>query len=179
MLADKYHHILIEVDPPEKKDKNGIMTVSAKNPLDGDSEQSLSVKVQGQATEIWFNGEYLLEWVDLVEQDTIVLDSLSPKHPALFYPNGVDARTYFYVCMPMGVDDDEEGEGRPTDESKPKGKGKKKGKAAAQQPAARSPGPAQPAAQAPAAAQQPAELTYVDDDEDGYDPTYELAAEAA
>ncbi len=168
VLADKYHHVLIEVDPPEQKDKNGVMTVSAKNQLDGDSEQTLSVKVQGAATEIWFNGEYLLEWLNLVAEETIVLDSLSPKHPALFYPHGVDARTYFYVCMPMGLDDEEEegGEGEQAEEqSKPKGKKGKKGKTAQ--------------AEQPAAAAQPEELTYVADDEDGYDPTYELEATAA
>ena len=173
VLANKYHHVLIEVDPPEQKDKNGVMTVSAKNPLDGDSEQTLSVKVQGAATEIWFNGEYLLEWVNLVTEDTIVLDSLSPKHPALFYPHGVDARTYFYVCMPMGLDDDEEEGGKGEQESKPKGKKGKK--AQAEQPAATA-----PAAPAAPAAAQPEELTYVaDPEEDGYDPTYVLEAEAA
>ncbi|MFN8466211.1 MAG: DNA polymerase III subunit beta [Caldilineaceae bacterium] len=176
VLANKYHHVLIEVDPPEQKDKNGVMTVSAKNPLDGDSEQTLSVKVQGAATEIWFNGEYLLEWVDLVTEDTIVLDSLSSRHPALFYPNGVDARTYFYVCMPMSVDEEEEGEGEAAKpEAKSKGKGKKGKAAATAEPAAE----AEAAQPAEPAAEPPAELTYVADDEDGYDPTYELEAEAA
>lgn len=175
VLADKYHHILLEVDPAAEEGKNGTMTISAKNPLDGDSEQSLSVKVMGRATEIWFNGEYLKEWLDLVEQDTVVLDSLSPKHPGLLYPNGVDARTYFYVCMPMGVERDEEEDGGEEEdapaEEKPKAKGKKKGKAAA---AEAQPAAAQPAAQT---AEQPPELTYEPDlDEDGYDPAYEMAA---
>ena len=102
-----------------------------------------------------------------------------PQHPALFYPNGVDARTYFYVCMPMGMDNDEEEEGEPSRaDRKAKGKGKKKGKAAAAaaQPAA------QPAAAAAAPAQRhssPRNSPTSTDDEDGYDPTYELEAAAA
>ena len=176
MLADKYHHVLIEIDPPEQKDKNGVMTVSAKNPLDGDSEQTLSVKVQGAATEIWFNGEYLLEWVDLVTEDTIVLDSLSARHPALFYPHGVDARTYFYVCMPMGVDDDEEGEARPR-KKQAQGQGQEEGQGSGRSRDAGS--AARSRSRAARGHSRTQELTYVPDDEDGYDPSYELEAEAA
>ena len=167
VLADKYHHILLEVDPPEKDAKNGQLTISAKNPLDGDSEQTLSVNVQGRATEMWFNGEFLEQWLRLVDQETIILDLLSPKHPGLLYPHGVDAKGYFYVCLPMSMEEDEEGEPKP----------KKKGKAAA--------APAAPAAQ-PAAADPtgsahtaPQKLAYVPDDDEGYDPTYEYEDEVA
>ena len=93
MLADKYHHVLIEVDPPEQKDKNGALTISAKNPLDGDSEQTLSVKVQGSShRDLVQRRVPARSGCDLVDQDTIVLDSAQPEAPGLFYPHGVDAR---------------------------------------------------------------------------------------
>ena len=178
VLADKYHHVLIEVDPPEQKDKNGVMTVSAKNPLDGDSEQTLSVKVQGAATEIWFNGEYLLEWVDLVSEDTIVLDSLSARHPALFYPQR-RRRPHLLLCLHADGRGRRRGKAKARPRKKPSPRARARRRARQPQPKRRQPQPAaaaQPAAQPPAARRADLRTRR---DEDGYDPSYELEAEAA
>jgi DNA polymerase-3 subunit beta len=111
VLADKYDIIRLEVDPPVAGKQNGAITIAAQNPLDGDSEQTLTAKVEGRATEMYFNGAYLAQWLGLVDQETVAIELLNPRLPGLLYPVGVTPHSYFYVVMPMspkGAAGDEE-----------------------------------------------------------------------
>ena len=110
VLSDKYDIIRLDVDPPAEGKQNGTLTIAAQNPLDGDSEQTLAAKVVGRATEMYFNGAYLAQWLGLVDQETVAIELLNPKLPGLLYPVGVTPQSYFYVCMPMspkGTGDEE------------------------------------------------------------------------
>lgn len=124
VLAEKHKMITLELDPAAPGDKTGTLSLLVSNQLTGASEQALAANVTGTSNQIAFNGEFLKEWLDGVEQQTIVMEMTGPTLPALLYPNGVAASTYFYVMMPMHrpQDDEEETEKEEAKPAKTRGK---------------------------------------------------------
>ena len=70
----------------------------------GESEESLAVEYDGEAVEIGFNAQYLLDFVRAVPQDQVLLRFKDPNSAGELRPGGEDiGYTYRYVVMPMRI----------------------------------------------------------------------------
>jgi DNA polymerase-3 subunit beta len=70
----------------------------------GESEESLAVEYDGEAVEIGFNAQYLLDFLRAVSQDNILLRFKDANSAGELRPGGEDVGyTYRYVVMPMRI----------------------------------------------------------------------------
>jgi DNA polymerase-3 subunit beta len=78
---------------------DGELTVAAETPDIGDASESLPAPYSGEALEIAFNPQFLVEGVESVGSEELVVQLSSPLRPGLLRP--VDDEDFSYLVMPI------------------------------------------------------------------------------
>lgn len=79
----------------------GALELSASSPELGEAKESLPIDFEGEAVDIGFNAQYLLDFLAAAGTDEIVLELRDAESQGLLRPAGDDENGYRYVVMPM------------------------------------------------------------------------------
>ena len=80
----------------------GKVEVSSSSPELGEAAETILVEeYQGAPIQIGFNGQYVLQFLDVVGTDKVALELKDEVSQAVMKPVGQDGFTYTYVLMPM------------------------------------------------------------------------------
>ena len=82
---------------------NGKVDVTSSSPDLGEAKETLPVEYSGQAMQICFNAQYVLEFLGVVSTDVVALELKDEVSQAVMTPVGADGYDYTYVIMPMRV----------------------------------------------------------------------------
>ena len=78
--------------------KNQLL-ISATNPEHEEAEESLEVDFSGDSLEVGFNVSYLIDVLNVIQEDEIALSLVDSSSSCLI--NGVKNKEEIYVVMPM------------------------------------------------------------------------------
>lgn len=80
-----------------------LLVVARRHEEDEEAREELPCQYEGEPLEIAFNSEYLLDFLDVVESESVEIILRDGQSPALFRPLGdvAPAERYLYVVMPM------------------------------------------------------------------------------
>jgi DNA polymerase-3 subunit beta len=81
--------------------EKGRLEVSASSPELGEAKESLEVDYSGAGTEIGFNAQYLVDFLQVVGTEKVALDLKDGESQGVLRPAGEDGGEYRYVVMPM------------------------------------------------------------------------------
>jgi len=81
----------------------GKVEVTSSSPEFGEAREPLTVDYDGPGLTICFNAQYVLDFMNAVEADTIALELKDEVSQAVLKPVGVEGYDYTYVIMPMRV----------------------------------------------------------------------------
>jgi DNA polymerase-3 subunit beta len=82
--------------------EEGKVEVSSSSPEFGEAKEVIQVEeYKGPALQIGFNGQYVLQFLDVVETDKVALELKDEVSQAVMKPVGQDGFDYTYVLMPM------------------------------------------------------------------------------
>jgi DNA polymerase-3 subunit beta len=79
----------------------GKLDLAASSPDLGEARESLPADYKGDAVEIGFNAQYLLDFLGAAGTEAISLEVKDHESQGVFRPKGEDATDYRYVVMPM------------------------------------------------------------------------------
>jgi len=79
--------------------ESGEVTVSAETPEVGDARESMPCAFEGEALEIAFNPQFLIEGIESIETEELVLRLTSPLRPGLLQQAGDE--DFSYLVMPI------------------------------------------------------------------------------
>lgn len=79
----------------------GKVTVSARSEEIGDDVGEIDATVEGDESKIAFNGKYLTDVLNVLQESQVALETTNPSSPGLIKPVGAD--NYLHVVMPMFV----------------------------------------------------------------------------
>ena len=68
----------------------------------GDNEGNLDATVDGDDTQIAFNGRYLRDALEAIDTPEVLLQITGPSSPGIIRPSG-EPNGYLHVIMPMHV----------------------------------------------------------------------------
>lgn len=77
--------------------------VTSSSPEFGEAREPLPVEYDGPALTICFNAQYVLDFLGVVDTETVALELKDEVSQAVMRPVGTDAYDYTYVIMPMRV----------------------------------------------------------------------------
>ena len=81
----------------------GGVEISSSSPDVGEASEVLAVDYEGPRTEICFNAQYVLDFLGVVDSDSVVLDFKDEVSQAVLSPSSTEGCEYTYVIMPMRV----------------------------------------------------------------------------
>ena len=81
----------------------GGVEISSSSPDVGEASEVLAVEYEGPRTEICFNAQYVLDFLGVVDSDSVVLDFKDEVSQAVLSPLSTEGCEYTYVIMPMRV----------------------------------------------------------------------------
>ena len=81
----------------------GAVEISSSSPDVGEATEVLAVDYEGAVTEICFNAEYVLDFLGVVDGDSVALEFKDEVSQAVLSPSSSDGCEYTYVIMPMRV----------------------------------------------------------------------------
>jgi len=93
------HTVRLNIQPQEGM--SGVMKISAESSETGNNEGVISATIEGEGLEIAFNVRYMIEVLNVIQQDKIVLGTSRPDKPGVIRPVGDDSFTH--VIMPMHI----------------------------------------------------------------------------
>jgi DNA polymerase-3 subunit beta len=79
----------------------GRLEVSASSPELGEAHETLTVDYAGQAVEVGFNAQYLLDFLAAAATDAVSVELKDAESQGVFRPLGAEGIDYRYVVMPM------------------------------------------------------------------------------
>jgi DNA polymerase-3 subunit beta len=79
----------------------GKLDLAASSPDLGEARESLGAEYQGQAVEIGFNAQYLLDFLGVAGTDAVSVELKDQESQGMFRPQGDESTDYRYVVMPM------------------------------------------------------------------------------
>ena len=85
------------------KIEDGGVEISSSSPDVGEASEVLAVEYEGAGTEICFNAEYVLDFLGVVDSDSVALDFKDEVSQAVLSPASTEGCEYTYVIMPMRV----------------------------------------------------------------------------
>ena len=83
--------------------ETGKVDVTTSSPEFGEAREPLAVDYTGGSMTICFNAQYVLDFLNVVDVDTVALDVKDDVSQAVLTPVGADGYSYTYVIMPMRV----------------------------------------------------------------------------
>jgi DNA polymerase-3 subunit beta len=81
--------------------ESGKLEVSASSPEFGEARESSELDFAGEAAEIGFNAQYLVEFLSVVGTTEVALELKDSESQGLLRPVGEEGGDYRYVVMPM------------------------------------------------------------------------------
>ncbi|HUF53389.1 MAG TPA: DNA polymerase III subunit beta [Dehalococcoidia bacterium] len=91
--------VRVQIDPTEGGP--GKLTISARAEEIGEHRGEMDVKMEGEASKIAFNSRYLQDVLQVLDAESVALETTSPSSPGVLRPIGDD--NYVHVVMPMFV----------------------------------------------------------------------------
>src|SRR6478735_886219 len=82
---------------------NGKVEIASSSPEFGEAKEVLMVDYTGTPVTICFNAQYVLDFLGVVETDSVVLEFKDEMSQAVMKPLGAEGYDYTYVIMPMRV----------------------------------------------------------------------------
>lgn len=83
--------------------ESGNVEVSSNSPEFGEAKELLMVDYSGTPLTICFNAQYVLDFLAVVETDTVSLQFKDEMSQAVMTPVGAEGYDYTYVLMPMRI----------------------------------------------------------------------------
>jgi DNA polymerase-3 subunit beta len=83
--------------------EKGAVDVSSSSPEFGEARETLPVEYSGDAMQICFNAQYVLDFLAAVTTDVVALELKDEVSQATMAPVGAEGYEYTYVIMPMRV----------------------------------------------------------------------------
>jgi DNA polymerase-3 subunit beta len=83
-------------------DKNKV-DVTSSSPEFGEAHELLTVDYAGQAMQICFNAQYVVDFLNVVDTDTVALELKDEVSQAVMRPVNAEGYDYTYVIMPMRI----------------------------------------------------------------------------
>jgi DNA polymerase-3 subunit beta len=83
-------------------EKNKV-DVTSSSPEFGEAHELLMVEYAGPALQICFNAQYVLDFLTVVETDSVALELKDEVSQAVMKPIGAEGYDYTYVIMPMRI----------------------------------------------------------------------------
>ena len=83
-------------------DKNKV-DVTSSSPEFGEAHELLTVDYAGQAMQICFNAQYVVDFLNVVDTDTVALELKDEVSQAVMRPVAAEGYEYTYVIMPMRI----------------------------------------------------------------------------
>jgi DNA polymerase-3 subunit beta len=93
------HTVRLTVQPQEGM--AGIVKVSAESSETGSNEGVIDASIEGEGVEIAFNVRYLIDVLNVIQQDKVVIGTSRSDKPGVLHPVGDD--TFTHVIMPMHI----------------------------------------------------------------------------
>ena len=81
----------------------GKIEIASSSPEFGEAKEILMVDYAGAPVTICFNAQYVLDFLGVVETDTVSLDFKDEMSQAVLKPVGAEGYEYTYVIMPMRI----------------------------------------------------------------------------
>ena len=81
----------------------GKVEIASSSPEFGEAKEILMVDYAGAPVTICFNAQYVLDFLGVVETDTVSLDFKDEMSQAVLKPVGAEGYDYTYVIMPMRI----------------------------------------------------------------------------
>jgi DNA polymerase III subunit beta len=81
----------------------GKVEIASSSPEFGEAKEALIVDYAGTAVTICFNAQYVLDFLAVIETDSVSLDFKDEMSQAVMKPVGAEGYDYTYVIMPMRV----------------------------------------------------------------------------
>jgi DNA polymerase-3 subunit beta len=96
--------VRLECTPPKGDSELALGSVMVKSTSAemGDNEGNLDAEVDGDDTQIAFNGRYLREALEAIDTPQVLLQITGPQSPGIIKPSS-EANGYIHVIMPMHV----------------------------------------------------------------------------
>jgi DNA polymerase-3 subunit beta len=83
--------------------EKGKVDVTSSSPEIGEAHETLPVDYTGDAMQICFNAQYVLDFLAAVTTDVVALELKDEVSQAVMMPVGAEGYEYTYVIMPMRV----------------------------------------------------------------------------
>jgi len=93
------HTVRVSIQPQEGM--AGVMKINAESSETGSNEGVIDASIEGEGVEIAFNVRYLIEVLNVIQQDRIMIGTSRADKPGVIRPVGDD--TFTYVIMPMHI----------------------------------------------------------------------------
>ena len=81
----------------------GQVEITSSSPEIGEAQEVLPVDYNGETVEICFNAQYFLDFLAVVETDSVTLEFKDEMSQAVMRPLGAEGYDYTYVIMPMRI----------------------------------------------------------------------------
>lgn len=91
----------ISITPPKSPGDAGEMLVTGRSAERGDNEGMLQATIEGEGLEIAFNVKYLIDVLNVIQEDRVVIESNGTANPGVIRPEGRD--DFIHVIMPMST----------------------------------------------------------------------------
>jgi DNA polymerase III subunit beta len=82
---------------------SGKVEITSSSPEFGEAKELIVVDYQGPAVQICFNAQYVLDFLGVVETDSVALEFKDETSQAVMKPVGAEGYDYTYVIMPMRI----------------------------------------------------------------------------
>ncbi len=83
--------------------EDGRAEVTSQSPEFGEAREEIPVEYKGPAMQICFNAQYVLDFLQVVETESVVLELKDEVSQAVMRPVGASEYDYTYVVMPMRI----------------------------------------------------------------------------
>ncbi len=98
---DSAYSATIFVKPSSGPGEPGAVRIAGRSAERGDNEGLLDASVEGEALNISFNIRYLIDVLNVIDDDQIVFESNGPANPGVIRPK--DRDDFVHVIMPMSL----------------------------------------------------------------------------
>lgn len=94
LFSDKFNKIQFIINPDQKK-----CLINTKNNDIGEIESNLTTTISGESIEISLNGKHLFDCLNIINQDSVILQFNGPTKPVII--KGVNDNSLTYLTMPL------------------------------------------------------------------------------
>jgi DNA polymerase III subunit beta len=98
---DNANSARIAMNPPSAPGDAGEMLIIGRSAERGDNEGVLQATIEGEELEIAFNIKYLIDVLNVIEEDRVTIESNGAANPGVVRPEGRE--DFIHVIMPMST----------------------------------------------------------------------------